>query len=94
MGMKRILMCATAAAALVSVGAVANADDEGWYTRADVGYSFAGNLDHQTLLITLVAGLVLVMISATISGLKLPVVIGLAILMYQQIQLEQQHFLT
>ena len=44
--MKRTLMCATAAAALVSVGTVANADEEGWYTRADVGYTFAGNLDH------------------------------------------------
>ena len=47
--MKKTLMCATAAAALVSVGTVANAqdhNDEGWYTRADVGYTFAGNLDH------------------------------------------------
>ena len=46
--MKKTLMCATAAAALVSVGAIANAQDDepGWYTRADIGYTFAGNLDH------------------------------------------------
>ena len=44
--MKKTLMCATAALALVSVSAVANADEEGWYTRADVGYTVGGLLDH------------------------------------------------
>ena len=43
--MKRTLMCATAAAALASAGSVANAQD-GWYGRADLGYSFDGTLDH------------------------------------------------
>ena len=43
--MKKTLMCATAAAALASAGSVANAQD-GWYGRADLGYSFDGTLDH------------------------------------------------
>ncbi|RIJ14593.1 porin family protein, partial [Henriciella mobilis] len=38
-------MCATAAAAMVSAGNVAIAQD-GWYGRADLGYSFDGTLDH------------------------------------------------
>ncbi|MCH2457955.1 MAG: outer membrane beta-barrel protein, partial [Henriciella sp.] len=42
--MKRTLMCATAAAALASAMSVANAQD-GWYGRADLGYSFDGELD-------------------------------------------------
>ena len=44
--MKKTLMCATAAVALVSFGAVANAEEEGWYTRADIGYTPIGVLDH------------------------------------------------
>ncbi|MEL7130406.1 MAG: outer membrane beta-barrel protein, partial [Pseudomonadota bacterium] len=43
--MKRTLLCATAAAAIVSVTGAANAD-EGWYVRADFGFSPTGNLDH------------------------------------------------
>ena len=42
--MKRTLMCATAAAALASAMTVANAQD-GWYGRADLGYTFEGRLD-------------------------------------------------
>jgi OmpA-OmpF porin, OOP family len=43
--MKRTLMCATAAAAIVSAGQVANAED-GWYVRGDVSYSFDGRMDY------------------------------------------------
>ncbi|WP_158587762.1 outer membrane protein, partial [Henriciella mobilis] len=43
--MKRTLMCATAAAAMASAGNVAVAQD-GWYGRADLGYTFDGTLDH------------------------------------------------
>ncbi|WP_233356196.1 outer membrane protein, partial [Henriciella aquimarina] len=43
--MKKTLMCATAAAALASAGNVAVAQD-GWYGRADLGYTFEGTLDH------------------------------------------------
>ena len=42
--MKKTLMCATAAAAFASVGLSAHAD--GWYSRADLQYSFDGRLDH------------------------------------------------
>ncbi|RAN31024.1 hypothetical protein HY3_05345, partial [Hyphomonas pacifica] len=38
-------MCATAAAAFASAGFVAHAED-GWYSRADVTYSFDGTIDH------------------------------------------------
>ena len=37
-------MCATAAAAMASAMTVANAQD-GWYGRADLGYTFDGTLD-------------------------------------------------
>ena len=46
MGMKKTLMCATAAVALVSISAVANAEEEGWYTRADIGWTPFAVLDH------------------------------------------------
>ena len=42
--MKKTLMCATAAAALATVGATAQAED-GWYARADAQFSFEGTLD-------------------------------------------------
>jgi len=42
--MNKTLMCATAAAALASVGLTAHA--EGWYGRTDLQYSFDGRLDH------------------------------------------------
>ena len=45
MGMKKTLLCATAVAALSSTALVANAE-EGWYGRADLGYGFGGQLDH------------------------------------------------
>ncbi|HAY05201.1 MAG TPA: outer membrane beta-barrel protein, partial [Hyphomonas sp.] len=42
--MKKTLMCATAAAAFASAGLTAHA--EGWYSRADLQYTFDGRLDH------------------------------------------------
>lgn len=42
--MKKTLMCATAAAAFASAGLPAHA--EGWYSRADLQYSFDGRVDH------------------------------------------------
>ncbi|KCZ98951.1 OmpA family protein, partial [Hyphomonas polymorpha PS728] len=38
-------MCATAAAAFATAGATAHAED-GWYSRADIQYSFDGTVDH------------------------------------------------
>ena len=42
--MKKTLMCATAAAAFASAGLPAHA--EGWYSRADLQYTFDGRVDH------------------------------------------------
>src|SRR3990167_1139547 len=42
--MKKTLMCATAAAAFASAGLTAHA--EGWYSRADLQYTFDGRVDH------------------------------------------------
>jgi OmpA-OmpF porin, OOP family len=45
--MKKTLMCATAAAAFASAGLTAQA--EGWYSRADLQYTFDGRVDHDAL---------------------------------------------
>jgi len=45
--MKKTLMCATAAAAFASAGLPAHA--EGWYSRADLQYSFDGRVDHDAI---------------------------------------------
>ncbi|MFN7164915.1 MAG: outer membrane protein, partial [Hyphomonas sp.] len=45
--MKKTLMCATAAAAFASAGLTAHA--EGWYSRADLQYTFDGRADHDAV---------------------------------------------
>ena len=46
MGMKKTLLCATAAAALASVSSVAHAD-EGWYVHVDVGATIAAGFNFE-----------------------------------------------
>jgi outer membrane protein OmpA-like peptidoglycan-associated protein/outer membrane protein W len=47
LSMKKTLMCATAAAAFASAGLTAQA--EGWYSRADLQYTFDGRVDHDAV---------------------------------------------
>ena len=48
MGMKKTLLCATAALAMATATGAAHATD-GWYVRGDVGYTFDGTFDYDPI---------------------------------------------
>ena len=54
--MNKTLMCATAAAAMMSASQFAHAED-GWYVRGDLEYAFDGTLDYDVVDPTTIGGI-------------------------------------